>query len=165
MGLLMLGIQKYTQQNHSLVPKPSAFRFELDIEKLKRHKSPDIDQIPSKLIKAGGSTTRYEVHKLFNPIWNKEELPEEWNELIIVPFDTKGDKTKCSNYRSISLCQIHTKFYSTSCCQGLLHMQRKLLVIVSVDFDATGQLLIICSAFVKYLRKNGNTRKQCFSSL
>jgi len=32
-------------------------------------------------------------------------------------------------------------------------MQRKLLAIINVDFDATGQLLIIYSAFVKYLRK------------
>jgi hypothetical protein len=32
-------------------------------------------------------------------------------------------------------------------------MQRKLLGIISVDFDATGQLLIIYSAFVKYWRK------------
>jgi len=40
-------------------------------------------------------------------------------------------------------------------------MQRKLVGIISVDFDATGQLLIIYSEFVKYLRKNGNTMKQC----
>jgi len=39
-------------------------------------------------------------------------------------------------------------------------MQRKLLGIIKVDFDATGQLLIIYSAFVKYLKKNGNTVKQ-----
>jgi hypothetical protein len=38
-------------------------------------------------------------------------------------------------------------------------MQKKLLGIVSVDFDATGQLVIIYYAFVKYLRKNGNTMK------
>jgi len=32
-------------------------------------------------------------------------------------------------------------------------MQSKLLGIINVDFDATGQLLIIYSAFIKYLRK------------
>jgi hypothetical protein len=32
-------------------------------------------------------------------------------------------------------------------------MQRKLLGIISVGFDVTGQLLIIYSAFVKYLRR------------
>jgi len=44
-------------------------------------------------------------------------------------------------------------------------MQRELLVIINVDSDATGGLLIIYSAFVKYWRKNGNTVKQCISSL
>jgi len=37
------------------------------------------------------------------------------------------------------------------------------LGIISVDSDATGQPLIIYSAFVKYLRKNGNTMKQCIA--
>jgi len=34
-----------------------------------------------------------------------------------------------------------------------------------VDFDATSQLLIIYSAFDKYLRKNGTIMKQCIGSL
>jgi hypothetical protein len=46
------------------------------IEKLKRPKSPGIDQIPAELITAGGRTIRSEIHKLINSIWNKEELPE-----------------------------------------------------------------------------------------
>jgi len=52
-------------------------------------------------------------------------------------------------------CQLLRKFYPQSCCQGLVHMQRKLLGIINVDFDATGQLLIIYSAFVKYLNEMG----------
>jgi hypothetical protein len=32
-----------------------------------------------------------------------------------------------------------------------------------VDFDATGQLLIIYSALIKYFRKNENTMKYCLS--
>ena len=55
------------------------------------------------MIKAGGKTIHCEIHKLIIFIWNKEELPEEWKESIIVPIYTQGDKTDCSNYRSISL--------------------------------------------------------------
>ena len=36
---------------------------------------------------------------------------------------------------------------------------------MSVNFDATGQLITVCSAFIKYLRKNGNIMKQCISYL
>ena len=43
---------------------PSAFKVELAIEKLKNHKSPDTDQIPAELIKAGGRTIRCEIHEL-----------------------------------------------------------------------------------------------------
>jgi len=49
-------------------------------------------------------------------------------------------------------CQLHTKIYPIHCCQGWLHMQRKLLGIINVDFETTVQLLIIYSAFIKYLR-------------
>ena len=86
-----------------LVPEPSASEFELAIEKLKTHKSPRLDQIPSELIKAGGRKIRSEIHKLIISIWNEEELPEEWKESIVVPIYKKGDKTDCSSYRGISL--------------------------------------------------------------
>jgi hypothetical protein len=46
------------------VPEPSALEVELAIEKLKRHKSPGIDQIPAELIKARDKTIRCEVYKL-----------------------------------------------------------------------------------------------------
>ena len=74
------------------MPEPSAFEVELAIEKLKNHKSPGIDQIPAEVIKAGGRTIRGEIHKLIISTWNKEELPEEWKESIVVPIYTKGNK-------------------------------------------------------------------------
>jgi hypothetical protein len=60
-----------------LVPEPSSSEDEIPIEKLKRYKSPGIDQIPAELIQAGGNTLRSEIHKLINCVWNKEELPEK----------------------------------------------------------------------------------------
>jgi hypothetical protein len=98
-----------------LVPKPSVFEFELAIEKVQSHTSPVIDQIPAEMIKAGGRTIRSEIHKLIISIWNKEGLPEEWKESVMVPIYKKGDKTNCNNYRGISICQLRTRFSPTSC--------------------------------------------------
>ena len=81
-----------------LVPEPSAFEVEVATEMLKSHKLAGIDQIPEKLIKAGNRTIHNEIHTLIIFISNKEELPEEWKELIIVPIYKKGNKTECSNY-------------------------------------------------------------------
>jgi hypothetical protein len=41
-----------------------------------RDKSPDTDQILAELIKAEGNTLSSEIHKLINPILNKEELQQ-----------------------------------------------------------------------------------------
>ena len=89
-----------------LVPEPSAFEFELSIEKLKRQKSPGIGQIPAELIKSGGRNIRCEIHKLIISIWNKEELPDERKKSNIVTIKKKGDIKHCSNYRVISLLPI-----------------------------------------------------------
>jgi hypothetical protein len=98
-----------------LVPEPSVLGVKLAVEKLKSHKSPGIDQIPAELIKAGGRTIRCAIHKVIISIWNKEDLPEEWKESIIVPIHKKGDKIDSNNYH---FCQLRTKFYPTSCSQG-----------------------------------------------
>jgi hypothetical protein len=83
------------------VPVPSALETEIAAGKLKRHKSPGIDQIPADLIKVGGRTIIFQVSKL-NYIWNKNELREERKELIIVRICKKGNKMECSNFRGIS---------------------------------------------------------------
>jgi hypothetical protein len=102
----------------NLVPEPSTFKFELAIEKLKSLKSLGNDQIPAESIKAGGKTIRSESHKSINLICNKKELPGEWNELIFVHIYKKGHTTDCVIVEAYHVCQLLTKFYRTSCCQG-----------------------------------------------
>jgi hypothetical protein len=42
------------------------------------------------------------LHKLINSISNKEALPDQWRESIIVPVQKNGDKTHCNNCRGIT---------------------------------------------------------------
>jgi len=68
------------------------------------------------MFKAGCRTIRCEIHKLINSIWNKEEMPEDCEESIIVPIYKNGDKIIIRG--AYHFYQIRTKFYSTSCCQS-----------------------------------------------
>jgi hypothetical protein len=76
-----------------LVPSPSRLEVEIAIARLKKYKSPGSDQIPAELIPVGGKILLSAFHKLINSIWNKEELPDQWKESIIVPIHRKNDKT------------------------------------------------------------------------
>jgi hypothetical protein len=81
------------------VPEPSAAEVEIAVRNLKRYRVPGSDQIPAELIQAGrGGILHFEIHKLIMLIWNKEELPHQWKESIVIPIHKKGDKTECSNY-------------------------------------------------------------------
>ena len=60
-----------------IVRETCAIEVEKALEKLKRHKSSGIDQIPAEMIKTRGRTIHCEIHKFINCIWNKKELPEE----------------------------------------------------------------------------------------
>jgi hypothetical protein len=86
-----------------LIPESNTSEIEIAIAKLKKYKLQCNYQIPVKLIQAGGETLWSEIHKLSNSLWNKEELPDQWKEFIIVPIHRKDNKTDCCNYHGISL--------------------------------------------------------------
>ena len=107
---------------------------------------------------------RFELRKLIKFIWNKEELPKNWQESFIVPVYKKGEKINCSNYRGILLFSTTFTILSNILQSRLTLYAGEFIGIISMDFDATDQLLIIHSVFVKYLRRNGNRVKQCITS-
>jgi hypothetical protein len=52
---------------------------------LKKYELPGSDEIPTELIQAGGKILLSAIHKLIISVWNKEELPYQRKESIIVP--------------------------------------------------------------------------------
>jgi hypothetical protein len=96
-----------------------AKEVETGLANLKKCKSPGSDQIPAELIQAGSETLVSAIHNLINSIWNKEELPDQWKEPIIVPFHKKGIlKLPVVIIMGCYCYQLITKFYPTSICQG-----------------------------------------------
>jgi hypothetical protein len=84
--------QTEIQTPEPFVPEPSISEVEVAVGKLKSYKLPGADHIPAELIQAGGETLHSKIHKLIKLIWNKEELPHQWNESVVVPIQKKGDK-------------------------------------------------------------------------
>jgi hypothetical protein len=59
---------------------------------LKKYKSASSDQFLAELIQGRGETLVSAVHRLIIYIWDKEELPHQWKESIIVPIHKMGNK-------------------------------------------------------------------------
>jgi len=140
----------------ALVPELSAFVVEMAIEKIKRHKSPGIDQVPVGQIKAGSRKIPSGIHKLINSVWNKEQLPEKLKESIVVFMYNKGDKTGSNNYRGISFLSTTYKILSSHLMSRLTPYTEDTIRDNQCGLRRSRSTTDPNSAFVKYLRKNGN---------
>jgi Reverse transcriptase (RNA-dependent DNA polymerase). len=79
---------------------------------MKNHKAPGQDTITTEMIKAGDQTAISLLEILFHIIWNEQEVPSDWKQSIIIPLHKKGPKTKCENFRGISLISVPAKILS-----------------------------------------------------
>ena len=64
------------------------------------------DGLPAELLKLGlqqDRTILRELHRLTTLIWREGKIPRQWKDAVITVLHKKGDKTKCGNYRGISL--------------------------------------------------------------
>jgi hypothetical protein len=122
-------------------------------DKIKRHKSLETDQIPAELIKAGDRTFRYEIHKLINLFWNKEELPEEWKESNNILMYRMGNKTDYSNYRGISHLSPAYKMLSNIMFSSLTLYAEEINGGHQCGFRRNRSTTDQYSAFIKYFRK------------
>jgi hypothetical protein len=96
-----------------LVLEPSLVEVKIAIGKLKSYKSPGIDKIAAEFIKVGCEKSCSKIHKLICSIWNKEELPQQWKESIIVPVRKRVVRLIIIIIEESPSYQLPTKFYPT----------------------------------------------------
>ena len=88
--------------------KPSKVEIKKAIMTLKSEKAARPDEMPAEAIKADIETAVNMLYSLFGKIWEKEEVPAQWKEGIIIKLQKKKEKKKGdladnSNYRGIML--------------------------------------------------------------
>ena len=108
-----LRIQSTTTDNQTdtEILSPSYSEVCSIINKLKSNKAGGTDNIIPELIKQGGRTLKHRMYKLIIMIWEKEQLPNQWNEGIICPLYKKGNRLDCTNYRSITFVNVAYKIF------------------------------------------------------
>ncbi|CAG9130045.1 unnamed protein product [Plutella xylostella] len=96
-------VPRSMEHNSEIVEPPTFEEVREAIMRLKNHKAPGIDDLPSELWKYGGGRVQSELFQLLCKIWEEEKQPKEWNLGVICPVHKKGSKKKCTNYRGIAL--------------------------------------------------------------
>jgi hypothetical protein len=107
----------------------------------------------------------FKLYRLNCFIWNKEELPEEWKESVIVPIYKKGDKTECNNYRDISLLPTTYKILSNILPSRLIPYAKEIMRDHQCGFRCNKSTTDHIFCIRQILEENGNTMRQCISSL
>jgi hypothetical protein len=93
-----------------------AFEFEMVIEKLKRHKSLGILQMPVEFIKQEVKKCSHTL-KIIHSVSNKENLQEERKESFIVLFIRMAIQQTVVIIQTYHFFQLFSKFHPTNCCQ------------------------------------------------
>ena len=103
----------------------------------------------------------YDISRLrVNSIWNKEELPENLKESIIVPIYKKGDKTYCNSYRGISLLPATYKILSNILPSKLSPYAEEIIGYHQCGFRRNRSPTFYVFSTRPILQKNGNTMEQ-----
>ena len=92
--------------------KPSKPEIREAVKHLKSNKAPGSDRIPPEAFKADTNTTVEVLHRLFNMIWEKEDIPTEWKMGHLVKLPKKGNLGDCGNWRGITLLVMASKVFT-----------------------------------------------------
>jgi hypothetical protein len=87
--------------------------YELEelLQKCKNKKHPGVDKITIEMVKYASTDVKIRFLNLLNHCWQRQYIPESWKEARIIPIFKKGDRSKCENYRRISLLNEGYKIY------------------------------------------------------
>ena len=78
----------------------------------KNRKSCGLDNLPMELWKFGGNELKILLLELFNNIIDKNQMPQQWETGMVINIHKKGTKSKCENYRGISLLPTAYKLFA-----------------------------------------------------
>lgn len=101
--------------------------------------------------------------RVIQKIWEKEEIPTEWQEAVVISIHKKGKKEDCGNYRGMSLLSIPYKVISKIILSRLECYSNEIIIEHQAGFikgrSTTNQISILKEILAKYQEYS----KDCFA--
>lgn len=94
------------------VGPPNQQEIKAAIKHLKNGKAPGADNISPEMFKADINLSSSVLLEIVGEVWETEDIPDEWNESLIIKLPKKGDLKFCKNWRGISLLNTINKIIS-----------------------------------------------------
>ena len=91
---------------------PSIEEIMKALKTIRNGKAPGADQIAPEMLKADPELTSAELKRIFDLIWEQENVPQEWNKGLIFKIPKKGNLQDCGNWRGITLLPLASKVLS-----------------------------------------------------
>jgi hypothetical protein len=82
------------------------------IKAMKNGKAAVADNIPAEVLKADPYMSADILLPLFQDIWQKEKIPKEWKEGIVIKVQKIGDLSQCRNWRGVTLLAVISKIFN-----------------------------------------------------
>lgn len=128
---------------------------------LKNNKATSNSSKPlNEMYKIGGIPMAHMITKLFNVIWELEEIPDIWQTGKIINLHKGGDKTKVSNYRGIHLLDALGQLYNKIIKNRLEHYVSTNEILHNSQYGfqkgkSTIDLVFALSEIIKGRKKEG----------
>ena len=84
-------------------PPPLRSEVQKAMHGVKLRKAAGADEVPIELLLYGGDQALDFMHTICKEVWKTGEWPDDWGFSTFIPIPKKGDHSKCTNYRTISL--------------------------------------------------------------
>lgn len=78
----------------------------------KNGKAAETDGVPAEASKVDITSTIDITHSLFDKVWDKKEVPGQWQEGLLTKLPKSGNLRNCDNYRGIMQLLISEKVFS-----------------------------------------------------
>ncbi|XP_065450154.1 uncharacterized protein LOC135983272 [Chrysemys picta bellii] len=90
------------------------------INSLKNGKAPGKDNSNAELFKVNPKLAASILAPLFTSVWEREKVPDEWTNGVIVKISKKGTLSDCNNWRGITLLSVPSKVLCKFIVQRIL---------------------------------------------